>query len=54
MDTLSAAEINYMAIVPEDVSPPYPVVIFGHAIVTDRRFVMLVAGSWPRVRIRRH
>jgi hypothetical protein len=39
----------YMAI-PEDLDPvrPAPVVIFGHAIVTDARFLMTIAGELAR------
>jgi hypothetical protein len=44
-DEYTTENLNFMAIVPEDVSPPYPVVIFGHAIVTDRRFLMTIGGA---------
>ena len=38
-------EVGYMAIIPEDPDPSKPVVIFGHAVVTDRRFLLTIAGA---------
>lgn len=40
-------EIAFVATVPEGVpdDEPVPVVIFGHAVVTDRRWVMTIAGE---------
>lgn len=40
-------DISFIATVPEDAvaGEPLPVVIFGHAVVTDRRFVLTVSGE---------
>lgn len=39
-------DVHFWATIPEGAGPgPLPVVIFGHAIVTDRRFLLLVAGE---------
>ncbi|MBX2796997.1 MAG: Ig-like domain-containing protein [Myxococcales bacterium] len=40
-------DVHFMATLPEGVDPgtPIPVVIFGHAIVTDRRFVLTISGE---------
>ncbi len=44
-DAFEVADVRYLAIVPEDVGDePLKVVIFGHAVVTDRRFLMTIAG----------
>ena len=42
--------IAFMAAIPEGVSPtePVPVVLFGHGVTTDRRFVLTVAGPLAR------
>ncbi len=42
--------IAFVATVPEGVSPvePVPVVIFGHGVTTDRRFVLTVGGPLGR------
>ena len=37
--------IQYLAIIPDQPDPDLPVVIFGHAIVTDRRFLLTIAGE---------
>ncbi len=37
--------IGYLAIIPETPDPELPVIIFGHAIVTDRRFLLTIAGE---------
>jgi len=37
--------IQYLAIVPDDPDPSKPVIVFGHAIVTDRRFLLTIAGE---------
>jgi hypothetical protein len=43
-------KLNFWAAVPEGYSPErkLPVVIFGHAIVTDRRFLVTIAGELNR------
>ena len=40
-------DISFVATVPKNVpaNEPLPVVIFGHAVVTDRRFVLTMAGA---------
>ena len=42
--------VHFYMSIPEDVdtSRPLPVVIFGHAIVTDRRFLLTIAGALAR------
>jgi hypothetical protein len=42
--------VRFYLAVPEDLDPsrPAPVVIFGHALVTDARFVMTIAGELAR------
>jgi dienelactone hydrolase len=43
-------EVNYLATVPigAALGEPLPVVIFGHAVVTDRRFLLTIAGRLAR------
>ncbi|MCB9596713.1 MAG: hypothetical protein H6719_28570 [Sandaracinaceae bacterium] len=43
-------DVRFYLSIPEgaDPSEPLPVVIFGHAIVTDARFMMTVAGEYAR------
>lgn len=40
-------DVRFVMTVPESAEPdePVPVVIFGHAVVTDRRFVLTIAGE---------
>ena len=38
-------DVRFVMTVPENPPHPTPVVIFGHAIVTDRRFVLTIAGA---------
>ncbi|MBI5480866.1 MAG: hypothetical protein HY906_18550 [Deltaproteobacteria bacterium] len=38
-------DVHFIMTVPENPPRPTPVVIFGHAIVTDRRFVLTIAGA---------
>ena len=47
-ETPTVERLHFTATIPEDVDGPIPVVIFGHAIVTDRRFLMLVAGEFAK------
>ncbi|MEQ1501912.1 MAG: hypothetical protein ABMB14_06760 [Myxococcota bacterium] len=46
-DTPEALPIRFLATVPAGIpaDEPVPVVIFGHALVTDRRFVLTIAGE---------
>ena len=44
-DAFDVEDVHFLATVPEDaVAGPLKVVIFGHAVVTDRRFLMTIAG----------
>ena len=43
-DAFDVEDVHFLATVPEDVDGPLKVVIFGHAVVTDRRFLMTIAG----------
>lgn len=38
-------DVGFWAMVPDNPPSPMPVVIFGHAIVTDRRFLLMIAGA---------
>jgi hypothetical protein len=38
-------DVEFWAVVPEKLDPEKPVVIFGHAVVTDRRFITMVSGE---------
>jgi hypothetical protein len=38
-------DVHFIMTVPANAPRPTPVVIFGHAIVTDRRFVLAIAGA---------
>jgi hypothetical protein len=44
------APVRFYAAIPEGLDPsrPSPVVIFGHAVVTDARFLMTIAGELAR------
>ena len=44
-DAFDVEDVHFLATVPDDVgAAPLKVVIFGHAVVTDRRFLMTIAG----------
>ncbi len=49
-DGCEAQPVRFYLSIPEDADPsrPLPVVIFGHAVVTDARFMMTVAGELAR------
>ncbi|MBT3219372.1 MAG: hypothetical protein HN348_09800, partial [Proteobacteria bacterium] len=38
-------EVHYQVTIPDNPDPTKPVVIFGHAVVTDRRFGLLISGE---------
>jgi hypothetical protein len=44
-DAHEVQNIPFLMTVPHDVDGPVPVVVFGHAVVTDRRFLMTIAGA---------
>jgi len=37
--------IQFLATIPTDPDPDKPILLFGHAIVTDRRFLLTIAGE---------
>lgn len=48
-DAYEARPIRYLATIPEDPpSGPLKVVVFGHAVVTDRRFLLTISGELAR------
>jgi hypothetical protein len=43
--THEVEDVHFIMAVPDNPPRPAPVVIFGHAIVTDRRFALTIAGA---------
>ncbi len=44
-DVADPQPIKFLATLPSDPDPDKPILIFGHAIVTDRRFLLTIAGE---------
>jgi len=44
-DDYQLQDVHFLATIPEEPDPDKPVVVFAHAIVTDRRFLLAISGE---------